>query len=186
MLWNTGYTKAFFKQALRFVVSGIVEKGVLLIYTGNGPKFALTYMRIRNFGDCCEYIKDCCLGPKSQMMGLVLFSINTNRKAVLIYRQFYLSLNQRAGVADEVFGHVRTILADPGEGNGFLLVTDLVDVLKSAFHLVDSLRGLLADERNHLSCLSLKCSLNAENTGCNGLLAVRVREHGSTAALAYI
>ena len=105
LLWNTGYTKAFFKQALRFVVSDIVKKGVLLIYTGNGPKFALTYMRVRNFGDCCEYFKDCCLGLKSQMMGLVLFSINTNRKAVLVYRQFYLSLNQRVGVADEVFGH---------------------------------------------------------------------------------
>ena len=65
LLWNTGYTKAFFKQALRFVVSDIVEKGVLLIYTGNGPKFALTYMRVRNFGDYCEYFKDCCLGLKS-------------------------------------------------------------------------------------------------------------------------
>ena len=29
-------------------------------------------------------------------------------------------------------------------------------------------------------------SLNAENTGCNGLLAIRVREHGGTATLAYI
>ena len=87
---------------------------------------------------------------------------------------------------DEILCHVRTVLADPGKGNGFLLITDFIDILKSTSHLINALRGLLTDERYHFSSFAFQRSLNAENTGCNGLLAVRVREHGGTAALAYI
>ena len=32
---------------------------------------------------------------------------------------------------DEILCHVRTVLADPGKGNGFLLITDFIDILKS-------------------------------------------------------
>ena len=105
---------------------------------------------------------------------VTLFSVYADRKSVFAHRQLYLSLKQWTCIMDEILCYVRTVLADPGKGNGFFLITDFIDILKSASHLVNALRGLLTDERYHFSSFAFQCSLNAENTGCNGLLAVRV------------
>ena len=57
-----------------------------------------------------------------------LFAIYANWKPVFAHRELHISLDQRACVADEILCHIRAILRNPGERNGFLLVADLVHV----------------------------------------------------------
>ena len=42
---------------------------------------------------------------------------------------------------DEILCHVRTVLADPGKRNGFLLITDFIDILNKKAEEINKLAG---------------------------------------------
>lgn len=114
----------------------------------------------------------------------ILFPIHECRQSVLANRNIYSSLDQRAGIADKVFGDIGAVFCDPFHRDSLFFVADSVDILQCAFHGV---RGItLTFKCNHLSGFTVQGSLYTKFTGENCLLLVCLGEHGCRAALAYV
>ena len=114
----------------------------------------------------------------------ILFPIHERRQSVLANRNIYSSLDQRAGIADKVFGDIGAVFCDPFHRDSLFFVADNVDILQCAFHGVR--RITLTFKCDHLSGFAVQGGLYTKFTGENCFLLVCLREHGDRAALAYI
>ena len=80
------------------------------------------------------------------------------RYSVYHYRR-YITLDQRAYIADEFIGYIGTILGYPLTGNEFFVICDLVNV----FYLCAALIRIIGQsfENNHLSGISFICGFDS-------------------------
>ena len=107
----------------------------------------------------------------------ILFPIHERRQSILANRNIYSSLNQRAGIADKVFGDIGAVFCDPFHRDRLFFVADNVDILQCTFHGVR--RITLTFKCDHLSGFAVQGSLYTKFTGED---AVKMRDAAYRAA----
>ena len=81
----------------------------------------------------------------------------------------YSSLDQRAGIADKVFGDIGAVFCDPFHRDRLFFVADNVDILQCTFHGVR--RITLTFKCDHLSGFAVQGSLYTKFTGEDAFFA---------------
>lgn len=114
----------------------------------------------------------------------ILFPIHERLSSPSSPTEHLQFLDQRAGIADKVFGDIGAVFCDPFYGDSLFFVADNVDILQCAFHGVR--RITLTFKCDHLSGFAVQGSLYTKFISENCFLLVCLREHGDRAALAYI